>query len=47
MDNIAAKALYSGASKVFVKTYTPATGAVELGSLASEVAGNLNINVLR
>lgn len=53
-DNIAALAMYEGASKAFVKAYDKATGAVTLGAaptnaatLASEAAGPLNHNIIR
>lgn len=48
LDNVAAIAMYSGASKIFVKSYTPATGAVDISATDSTtVAGALNINVIR
>ena len=50
MDNIAALAMYEGASKAFVKTYTvDAAGkaTLELGASVSDVVGQLNHDVIR
>lgn len=55
-DNIAALAMYEGASKAYIKAYDATTGAVTLGAPAgkataaeakAEVAGPLNHNILR
>lgn len=49
-DNVAAAAMYDGASKLPVKAYdaTKARGSVTLGAtaLAAEAAGPLNIDVV-